>query len=543
MAVGSYGVYCRYVTLRQANLIRQARHFAASDDQKKAMLCVERALRYNPRDLVALRLLSQIQESSRSPAALISRRRIVELAPRSLPDRLALAETALAMRDLVAASNALEGVTSADRDSVAYQNLAGALAASAKQLESAQSHFLEALRLDSANASLQMSLAVVRLHGTNVAASEAARHTLEELAQNPTNSAMRSQALRELTVDAIHHHAGKLAVQLSTRLIQEPGSVFADRLLRLEALRDTEPAALAAELPTVEREAGTNYSKIEALAMWREGKTPPKDVLAWLRTFAPNVRTNPPVAPLIAECCITLQDWAGLQDCVQSGDWGELDFIRHAFAARADRALGLVESGKAEWDEAVKIAGAQDGRLATLLHLTTQWKWITESEDLLWAMVELHPREALARETLAQLFFAEGNTRSLMKLYRRALGNAPFDPAAKSGLVLTALLLDAKELKPHEMAEELYKASPTNSNFVTIYALSLFLRSKPSDALSVIEHLDAVKLDDPSVAGFYGIILQANGQRGKAAKYLNAALKIPMLPEERKLVEQAISGV
>jgi len=55
------------------------------------------------------------------------------------------------------------------------------------------------------------------------------------------------------------------------------------------------------------------------------------------------------------------------------------------------------------------------------------------------------------------------------------------------------------------------------------------------EALQVIQQLNPRDLRDPAVAGYYGIILQGNGQPEKAAPYLKLAGHGRLLPEERNL--------
>jgi Flp pilus assembly protein TadD len=112
----------------------------------------------------------------------------------------------------------------------------------------------------------------------------------------------------------------------------------------------------------------------------------------------------------------------------------------------------------------------------------------------------------------------------------------------KNNVAMTAFLLDAKELKPHDLAREVYEKAPTNSAYASTYAYSLHLQEKDADALKVLQTLQPKQLEDPSIAGYYGLILKATGDKAKARVYLNWAFKAPMLPEERKLFEQARAG-
>src|SRR2546430_6550063 len=47
-----------------------------------------------------------------------------------------------------------------------------------------------------------------------------------------------------------------------------------------------------------------------------------------------------------------------------------------------------------------------------------------------------------------------GRTRPLMMLYKQEVKRSPMDLSAKNNLAMTALLLDAQELKPHDRSEE-----------------------------------------------------------------------------------------
>ena len=70
-------------------------------------------------------------------------------------------------RDITSATNALEGVDQADRQTAVYQNLLGTVAAAANNYVAAETHFHEAIRLEPQNPAPQLNLAVIQVHGTN----------------------------------------------------------------------------------------------------------------------------------------------------------------------------------------------------------------------------------------------------------------------------------------------------------------------------------------------------------------------------------------
>ena len=541
--LAGYAGYRGYNVWKSSHLMGLAHQFLAKADGRNALLCVQQVLRSNPRNLDATRVMAQLTEAARSPSALLWRSRVVELNPHSLDDRLALAQTALMMRDYATATNALGGVDTAGKKTVAYHNVAGAVAAGANQTALAEAQFLEAAMLDPENQSVQMNLAVVRLHGTNLPAITQARDSLRQLSSNSTNSFLRCQALRELAFDALRHRQGDEALLLSKQLLQETNSTFKDRLLQLEVLQETQPAGFRPALTAFQHEAGNDTVKIYELAAWQMANTSPQDALTWLRTLPSNTQTNQSVELLAAERFSTLRDWRELQSSIEKQNWAELEFVRHAFLSRALRGQELVDSAKAEWELALKAANGQKEGLVMLLRLAAAWNWQTEGEDILWVIVNRFPGEQWAIQSLSQALYAGGRTRSLMQLFGQESKRVSSDFSMKNNLAMTALLLDAQELKPYDLAREVYQKSPTNSSYVSTYAFSLYLQGKNAEALKVIKTLKPQELQDPAIAGYYGLILKATGDRARARAYLDWTSKARLLPEEKKLFDNAKAGL
>lgn len=539
---GAYEARRAYRNVRQARLLRQAHAFLAKSEPRKALLCIQNVLRANPKNVDACRLMADLLELGQSPAALLWRSRVVELNPQSTDDRLALAQTALASGDYPTATNALEGVAAAGKSTVSYQNLAGTIAVAGRQIDLAERHFLEAARLEPQNPVPQLNLSVLRLQSTNEQELAEARHTLTGISLNPTNGIMRCKALRELVLDAARSKQPDAALALSNRLLQETNSLFSDRLLQLEVLRMTTNAEFSGTLQAYQHEAVTNSAKVYELAAWQVPRMGPAITLAWLRTLPLTMQTNQPLALLEAECQDGAGDWPGLQASLQKQQWGELEFVRHAFSARALRKQELTDSAKVEWELALKAANAQKASLAMLLRLAAQWNMNTEGEDILWIFVNRYPGEQWAFNALSQVLYVTGRTRPLMTLCSQELKKHPADLSTKNNLAVTAMLLNAQDLKPHDLAREVYEKANTNASFASTYAFSLYMQKKNQEALYVIEKLAPRDLEKPSIAGYYGLILKAAGSNAKASTYFDYAFKSPMLPEERKLFEKAKAG-
>ena len=538
-----YVVYRSYNVWKCSHLMGLAHQFLAKSDGRNALLCVQQVLRSDPRNLDATRVMAQLTGAARSPSALLWWSRVVDINPHSLDDRLALAQTASSMRDYATATNALGGVDQASRNTVAYHNVAGAVAIAANQTAQAEAQFTEAARLDPQNLSVQLNLAVVRLHGSNYLDQAEARISLQRVISNPTNSFLRCLALRELTVDALRHRQMDEALSLSKQLLQETNSTFRDRLLRLDVLQEAQYAAFRPALTAFQHEAASDAAKISELATWQMANTSPKDALTWLRTLPSNMQTNQAVELLDAECCTALRDWRGLQSSIEKQNWAELEFLRHAFLSRSLHGQELPDSAKAEWERALQATNGQKVGLGMLFRLAAQWNWESEGEDILWTIINRYPDEQWAEQILTQALYAGGRTRSLMQLFSLESQRTPSDLSMKNDLAMTALLLNAQELKPYDLAREVYQKSPTNSSSVSTYAFSLYLQDKNAEALKVIKTLTPGQLQDPAVAGYYGLILKATGDRARARAYLDWSSKARLLPEEKKLFDNARAGL
>jgi tetratricopeptide (TPR) repeat protein len=538
-AVG-FGSYRGYKIWKQKHLITQARAFIAKGDGPNAMLCLRGALKSNSRNVEACRLMADFAQLARSPQAVFWRSRLVELEPHSLSNRVALASIALAVGDASLAQSALDGVDDADKKTALYHKAAGALDIGRRLYPEAEAHFSEAARLEPANPVSQLNLALLRVQMNEPRTAAQSRADLQALC---TNLAVRCEALRQLSLDALRHTNLNGALAWSQKLLEDTNSVFGDRMRHLSILRAATNAQQAAFLGGLQAEATNNPAKAYEVAKWMLTATgQPRAALAWMKTLPPATRTNLPVPMIEADCYMAAKDWTTLQTNLVAQNWADLDCLRRACLARADRELGLAASGKTEWLAAMKGAEKRHNLLVQLLTATRGWNWPQEQEDVLWAIANRFPKDQLAVQALTSRFYSSGKTRSLLTLFSLQLQNNRTNLAFMNNLAVTAMLLEAWEKKPHELARTLYQQGSTNSAFVSTYAYSLLVQRKAGEALKTIEQLSAQQLEDPAIAGYYGLILQANGQREKAKKYFDLGLKAKLLPEERKLFDRARAG-
>jgi hypothetical protein len=531
-----FGSSGAYISPRQARLVSQARKYMAKSNTQTALLCLRRALSYNANYVDASRAMAELTEKIRSPAALLWRSRVSELSPKSVPDRFALAQTAMLFRDYLSATNALAGVPKAERNSLEYHNLAGSLAAALHLLAEAETHFAAAARLEPTNPMPQFNLAVVRLQTTNAHNLELARTALRLLCTNPV---VHCQALRELVADSLRSGEKEKSLAYSSELLQQTNALFSDRLLRLDVLRATRSPDFQAALAGAQKEAASEPGKLFEFVTWQQGRGGAAGALAWLQSLPQETQTNQPAALLAADCQAALKQWRALELSLERQNWAELDFVRWAFKSLALRRQELSSSSGIAWQKAFNGTGARKESLVMLLRLTEAWNWVAETEDLLWTIFLKYPGEKWAAVALSRNLLWEGRTRALMALYDEQAKMNPADLSAKNNLAMTALLLEARELRPQDLAREVYRKAPANPAYASTYAYSLHLQKRDAEALRVFAGLKPDQLEDPSVTLYYAVVLQATGNGERARKYFDIATGIKLLPEEQKLLTQA----
>jgi tetratricopeptide (TPR) repeat protein len=538
LGIGGVLGYQSYRGFRQRHFLSQAETFISRADYTNALLVLQRALQAKSDDVVACRLMAGLAESGRSPDALALRQRIVKLHPESLRDRLALVKTALMLNDIETAENALKGADQAGRNTAGYRNLAGTVALARQRFDEAETNFVEAVRLAPQDSTFQLNLDLVRLRHTDPQIVAQARRSLEQLRTIP---AVRCDALRELTADAIRSGQTNVALTLSQELLLNADSLFQDRMLRLNVLRFAHRPEFDSFLAGLQEEATNSSSSLHDLASWQLSAGLASNALNWLSSLPVSTRTNQPVALLLVGCHAELQQWTQLKDSIEAQNWGELEFFRLAYRSLSLRQLGMAAAAKTEWGRAMQSVEGRRERLVALLQLATLWNRSTETEDILWAIVNRYPAEKWAFRSLARKLYTSGQTRSLMKLSSQRLANSPEDADAKNDLATTALLLQAMEQRPNDLAQEIYKANPANPYYAATYAFSLYLQDKKHEALTIMDALKAADLEIPAVSGYYAVILKGAGSGDRAKKYWDISFRTILLPEERKLFEQAQS--
>jgi predicted Zn-dependent protease len=536
-AILAFGSYRGYGVWRKRHLSQQAQEFSAHKDYQSAVLVARHLLQLDPKNVAACRIMAETAELAGKREALSWREQLVALEPDVAVNKTALASAAVRFGQLDLARRTLDAIDPSGRGNVLYHQLSGALAIAEKKSALAESEFAAALQLDPGNTQFALNLAAVRLTSPDLPTKEKARTELTRLAGQ---TALRLEALRALTMDALANKSLGDAEKWAAQLRLEKGATFSDLLLYLEATHKTDAAA------PVLRDAQENATRSPAIAAalitWMNRHGMAQAAREWGLALPKETREAHPVPLALAEAYSFLQDWNGLHAWVDEKNWGEEEFLRLAVLSHALHRLTPGDRASMEsqtaWNAALKATKNRGERVAALAQLAEGWGYAGEAADAWWLIANGNENAKEALTALQRLYKAKQDSHGLLRVAKRALELNPADLVAANNCASLGLLLNA-DSSARRLAMKLHAENPTNAAFSSTYAFALFTEGKTSEALREMETLKEPQLRHPSIAAYYFVMLVENGKMERAHAFLSAANKAQLLPEEQQLLTAA----
>jgi hypothetical protein len=275
------------------------------------------------------------------------------------------------------------------------------------------------------------------------------------------------------------------------------------------------------------------------LLAWLNTHRRAAEAVAWSTTFPPAVLGHKLVQIGLSDAYITVKDWNGLRKMVSSGNWGTVDFLRHALLARAFRELGSESDAAAQWNEALKNVAADAGQAVNLAETVEKWGWRNEAVDLLWITAKDPTKADDALRVLYGYFARNSDTENLYRVLLHQFERHPGDPDIQNNFAQISLLLNLNADRGQKAAREVYEKNPKNPAYVSTYAFALHSAGQSKKAVQVLETLPPEELRKPEIAAYYGIVLAASNDQARAGEYLDIGEKAALLPQEKALIEKA----
>lgn len=532
-----WGGWRFYSDWQSKHLVRRATALLSGGDIKAAMLSARRAFQQDETNVAAARLLGQISEKANDAQAVDWRRRVMELQPDSVDDQLALVHAALQFGDLTTAERTIVQMAGTAGTTAAYHAAAAEVAQAQKNNGEAIAQLEQAVRLAPNDQSYRLQLATALLNAPDPAAEKRGRELMESLRHDEK---LGLAATRTLLLEGVRH--GRDPVELlglAKELVALPQATFPDRLIYLEILRELNDPGFPALLTELEHEAPAQATELATLLSWMNRNRLSLLALDFAKGLPQETRKKWPIPLALAEAHGRLAEWTAIDQLVRNDHWGDFEFIRHAWLARALRGEGNRPAAQSEWSQATQIASANGEALSALMQQIADWNWDAEMTELLWGLTKFPDKKVEALHGLYLHYLDLRDTPGLYRVLSRLVEVEGTDIDVKNNLAQISLLLNVQTGYARKLADEAYRAQPTNSNYATTYAFALYAQNDVKGALQVMRALPQSALEDPAVSAYYGVFLADSPQRREALPYLLRGAKAQLLPEERSLVDQA----
>lgn len=530
----------RYRLWNAKRQIEQAGKELGRGDYRRAMLMARNALEVLPGDADATGIMAKGCESAGAAALAVQWRcRLNAIIPGDPENIIAWSSDAMKTGDMAAAERILEMARPEPSRSAAFHVLKAKIALTKHDSVAAGNHWAEAARIEPSDDDHRLHLATIRLDSKSPEHRVEALATLRELSHKPAKGV---GALRVLLADARKHEVWSDAYEHANSLVAAPSATFEDKLARLGTLRAMKLLESATYLEELRSTAISNPSELYLLFMWMNQNNLPFLVSEWTRYMPADVVQSLPTCVAVADACARSLEWERLLKFVESCTWGESDYLRRAFRARALEKLGEEELSAGEWTNAVSSArsrGDSPERLERIIRLAIHWGWDRRAQEIMWTMAGTPRCPRWMLEALWLIAVENSDAAQLQKLAGVLVQTDSKSPAYRNSYAFYSLLLRCEDGNPHREAEQLFKERPNDPGIAITRSLSLHQQGKSADALAVIESLPSEQMDNPQVAFYHALYLTATGENAKAVNCLFQAKAGKILPEEKSLLERA----
>lgn len=533
-ALLAYGGYRLYRKVQPARLAAKAREHFEKKDYRGASLAARSALEINPFNIEAIDVMAGIAEAINSPYSLVWRRRLVLLEPGSASRKLDLAKLAVRFKKTDLARETLKAIPKEARNSADYHGTAGAVAMSAGKFQEARAEFEAALIIEPNNDHYKFLHACMLLSDKSAAARQERQQTLEHLASE--SSDLRTQAMRALLLDAASSGNHKIALERAKELQARKEARFDDRLLYLTLLHAAEAPEFDAYLDDLKKRVEQDPKKFSELIAWLTDQDLESDAIAWSKSVNQTMLRTMPAGLAMALAFEKAGQWKELADLLEDSNWGQLEFLRLTYDARAQRETGDTTGWRTPWNRALTMASQLPGASRQLYALVQRWGWESEARVILWEIAKGASEAPWALDQLYRYYRKTQDTVGLRTTVARMAELSPDNEIVRNNHAMFSMLLNVDLSEAFTDAQSLYGKHPDNPIFISTYAFALLKQDKPAEALAVLNTLSREQISDPSISLYYGVALARTGAAQLAGTFLDRADAAPLLAEEREML-------
>jgi Flp pilus assembly protein TadD len=536
---GSWKAWSAYQEKQQKHWVTTAEVLLEKNDWRGASVAARRALylhKLPALDLRATVIMAKICREFEISQEVYWRSELVRLQPDSLQAKEDLIQTAIRYNSLPLAEQTLSSIPPSDRENASFHQLMATYALASQQPDYAQAALREALKREPESKEIRLNLAKVLLSYGPTSTYPEAQNLLDSL---PLTSENTSEILRsKIEASKLNNNPAE-ALILSTTLLSTSMATFNDKVNHLDLLLLQKSPLYPEFLLNLQQESLSRPAWVYQLASKLRTIGQAAEALRWLDTFPENSRTTPPLSILWAECAVTAQEWARLKKSLEEQDWGEMESLRLAFLAKAEKELisSTNPSDSSLLQKSLALAKTNPSLSLTLGDLLSSWSW-NESAVEAWWQASRSPQSKLALGKLFEFYKQDRNLNGIWRVSKTASEMDPTDLIARNNFAMSSLILGKGVDAAAATARDLYLKNPEIPAFASTFGLALLLQKKNAEALAIFQKLPPALLQDPGVAPYYVLALAQNKRFQEASSFRSYVQPSSLFPEELALYQK-----
>ena len=437
------------------------------------------------------------------------------------------------------AGRALAGLSPATSAESAYaQRLLGEVARRQGALTAAKNHFETALSLDGSQAIDEVPLGLILLNATDAARRQ---RGLDLLTKWTTDAEWGAEALRALLGDSINRDDRPGMLRWAPALRAHPRCTLGDIPNCLLALSRADERPFASAVAALEKDYAASPESAAQLVGWLNQIGHADEAVRWLTTLPLQGTPRPPLAVVGAEALRQTGSWRELREWTRQGDWGDVEFLRWAYAMEAARAMG----DHAQTDELWRTLRnhAATNNVHALFAGSTLFTWgrVEEAEALWWAAAEqTGPNAITALGTLARHYQVRRDAEGQYRAFRKLHYLHPQDADATNNFVFFAALTKNGGSQVEQLARENLARNPQNRTYLATCAFVCSAQGRNDEALALLQPVVSETAQSPTLAFAYGLALAGTGKKAEARALLGKLDPATQTTREAELIKNAL---
>lgn len=515
----------------------EARAFLTEGDHANALLSARKVLQTSKENLEAWRIAAAATRARGTVDVVFYQQNVARLEP-TKSNLLEVIRLALKF-DGRGAAEAIETAAGKANDDPEFHSLASQYYRRMGRMVAAKYHLIALTQLNPSDREAQLQLAEIELAEDPARKDLALRARVRALADDPN---LRVRALSLLLRESIKAKLSVEVGQLIGRLQAVPDLTIQDRLLLIEGTAQLDRPSLPL-LEKLQAEIVEKPQEVVRVMEFLSRTGQHREATAWYARLPEDTKKDENVRRMVADALLVLQNWPALEAHLKVGTWNNQEFLRQGFLAYAHRAQGRSGEFNEAWKTAVVAVGNDRYKIGELMRRTEVWKWTEERYDVVWKLFSVMPTHASVQQALIAWEKRHGRTANLNKIFARIAEVDSGDVLARNNLAYTSLLLDSNIARATLIANQLAAEKPKDAFIATTQAFAFFKQGNAAEALSRLESLSAAELSLPDRTLLRAVILARLGQSERAIEMIKGVNLKLVLPEERKLAENALAEI